>query len=198
MKGLCLDENRRQYREVMGPVRLRAGRSSYGPHTWLLWRSANGCGDRRAVRRAGNRDISRWSFWWYRKPRSSCGTRPDGLPVQPWYGHRGRRQGRSSVTAGIQRPSLFAISALTFLKVAAEPLPQLQPSPQQPRLHRRNAQLQRVCCFLGRKPFHVAQNKNRAEAGRKSLNRLAQDFLELGLVVLLLRIRTPVRDFAGD
>src|SRR5258705_7208176 len=143
-------------------VRLLAGRFSYGLRTWPQWQNGGGCADRRGVRRAGNRGKSRWSFWWCRKPRSSCGTKPDGLPVQPWCGRPGRRPGSWLVPAKTQRTSLFAISALTFLEVTAEPFPQLQSGPQEPRFYRRNAELECFSCLLGRKPFYVAEDENRA------------------------------------
>ncbi len=153
---------------------------------------------RRAVRRAGSRGKSRWSSWWCRKPRSSCGTRPDGLPVQPWCGRPGRRPGSLSVPAGIQRTSLFAISALTFLKVTAEPFPQLQPSPQQPRLDRGKRLVPAPLRSSVESPSTSRSTNTVRKLGGSPWIVLLRISLQLGLVVLLLRVRTPIRDFARN
>src|SRR6266446_3059139 len=179
-------------------LRLPGGPPFCVPHIWPQWRCEGGCADRREVRRAESRGRSRWSSWWCRRQRSSCGTKPDGLPVRPWCGRQGRRPGSWSVPAETQNTSLFAISAITLLEVTAKPFPQLQPRPQQPRLDRRDAKFERLSRLLGRKTFHVSQNKDRAKARRQSLNRLGQDFLQFRLAILLFRIRTPIRDFAGN
>ena len=80
------------------------------------WRTAGASEDSRAVRRAGSRDRFQWSSSSYRKRRSSCGTKPDVLPVQPWSGCPSRRQGNRSVRGETQSISLVAISTAWFLR----------------------------------------------------------------------------------
>jgi len=75
---------------------------------------------------------------------------------------------------------------------------QLQPCAKQARLDGRDAQTQRFRCFLGRKSFHVTQNKHNAKSLRQSLDGLAQNLRQFGLVVILLRIRSPVGEVAGN
>src|SRR5207245_8080140 len=140
----------------------------------------------------------RWSSWWCHRQRSSCGTRQGDLRVRHWCGRRARRRGSSSARAEIQSISLCAISALTFLEVTAQPFPQLQPSPQQPRLYRRNAEVQRISRFLGCETFHVSQDKYRPKTRWQALNGASQDVPQLGLRVLLLRVRAPIRDFTRE
>src|SRR5438876_1454671 len=142
------DAQRRDYRPDVRITPL-AARPFSSPGTWKLSRSGGECEGRQAVRRAENPGRSRWSSWWCHRQRSSCGTRQGDLRVRPWCGRRARRRGSSSDRAEIQSISLCAISALTFLEVTAQPFPQLQASPQQPRLYRRNAEVERISRFLG-------------------------------------------------
>src|SRR5437773_1912921 len=142
------DAQRRDYRPDVRITPL-AARPFSSPGTWKQSRSEGGCGGPPGVRRAENPGRFRLSSWWCRRQRSSCGTRQDGLRVRPCCGRRARRRRSSPDLADIKSIPLFAISAHTFLEVTAQPFPQLQPSPQQPRLYRRNAEVERISRFLG-------------------------------------------------
>src|SRR5437660_7987435 len=142
------DAQRRDYRPDVRITPL-AARPFSSPGTWKRLRSEGGYAGPPGVRRAENPGRFRLSSWWCRRQRSSCGTRQGDLRVRPWCGRRARRRGSSSDRAEIQSISLCAISALTFLEVTAQPFPQLQASPQQPRLYRRNAEVERISRFLG-------------------------------------------------
>src|SRR5580693_10331539 len=112
---------------------------SCGHDTWRRWLCEGGCEGLPGVRRVESRDKSRWSSWSYRRPRSSCGTRPDDLPIQLLCAHQSRHQGSWSAHSEILRTSLVGVSDFGFffavfasLKKTAEALAQLQTSPQQP------------------------------------------------------------------
>ena len=88
------------------------------------------------------------------------------------------------------------VPILILAEVPAEPFPQLQPRSQQPRLHCRYAQTQRLRSFFRRKSFYVPQDKYRPKTRRQALDGARQNIPQLRLVVLLLRVWAPVRDFA--
>src|SRR5581483_11819134 len=52
-------------------------------HSGIRWRSVGVFEGLREVRKGRNRGKSRWSSWWCCRQHSSCGTKPDGLPVRP-------------------------------------------------------------------------------------------------------------------
>ena len=70
-----------------------ADADSCGIRTWRRWRCEAGCEDRQEVRTGGSRGRSRWSSWSYCRPRSSCGTTEDGLPIRLAFERPSSRQG---------------------------------------------------------------------------------------------------------
>src|SRR5580693_1606378 len=87
---------------------------SCGHDTWRRWLCEGGCEGLPGVRRVESRDKSRWSSWSYRRPRSSCGTRPDDLPIQLLCAHQSRHQGSWLTHSKNLRTSLVGVSNFGF------------------------------------------------------------------------------------
>src|SRR5690242_4674993 len=82
--------------------------------TWPQWPSGAGFAGFQGVRKAWNRDRFRWSSWWYQRPRSSCGTKPDVLQARLWCPSQLRRPDNRLIRGESQRISLVAISTGRF------------------------------------------------------------------------------------
>ena len=89
-------------------------------------------------------------------------------------------------------PSVF------LLEVAAETLAQLQAGAQQSRFDGGDAQAECLRSLFGGEVFDVAQGEDGAEAGRQTLNGLAENVAEFVLTIQLLRVGSPLGEVARD
>src|SRR6185437_15986707 len=87
---------------------------------------------------------------------------------------------------------------LLLTEVPAEALAQLKAGTQKSRFDSRNAQAKCLRSLFRGEIFNVAQRKDGAKTGRKTLNCLPEDLAKLGLIVVLLGIRPPFGEVAGN
>jgi len=80
------------------------------------------------------------------------------------------------------------------LEVSAEMFTKLEPGAEEPRLHVRDRQSQRVRCLRDGKFLHIAQEEDDSVRVWERSKRLLQDFSKLGLAVELFRVCFPVGD----
>src|SRR5258706_12772018 len=101
--------------------------------------------------------------------------------------HQSRWSSRSVFVRASRAPSKYSFSSFKIsvhftlrclhcglYEEAVEPFAQLQPRAQQPRLHRRNAQFERLGRFFRRQTFYITQNEYRTEPRGQPLDRTTQ------------------------
>jgi hypothetical protein len=90
------------------------------------------------------------------------------------------------------------LALLLLPEVPAEPLAQLKARAQQSGFYGGDAQAECLRSLFRGEIFNVAQGKDAAKAGRKTLNGLTKNVGEFGLVVLLLGVGAPLGEVARD
>src|SRR5579862_1131711 len=89
-------------------------------------------------------------------------------------------------------------SAGRALEIGIQELAQLKARTPETRLHGGGRDVKRLGDFFGGKAFYVAELKHDSIPHRKARDRGREDLLQLLLGIALLRVRTPILEFAGD